>query len=115
MAKGKKDYIVVVAKAEHEPIMVYARPGKPHRLKNHYMIEYYNSGDSNDFTWGYYGTGPHATAYSILRELFGKEVAEKHHERFVDLCISKLKPEEGFTLFSFEVSRLLGISRTDPK
>ncbi|MCW6159513.1 MAG: hypothetical protein LVQ95_00280 [Candidatus Micrarchaeales archaeon] len=108
-------YRFIFARAQFEPIMVYSAPDNAHRMQNHYTIRYLNGRDSDDFTWGYYGTGPHATAYSILMEMFGERIAEERMDDFVDLYVSKLDPKKGFRTDSFEVSGLLSIGWRAPK
>jgi hypothetical protein len=87
------------------------RSGKSreYRLRNWYSAEVLRSGDNDDFTWGYHGEGPHATAYSILREFFGKKVAEDRYDEFVNLFVSKLDEGDGFVIDSATAARTLGL------
>ena len=45
--------------------------------------------------FGYAGSGPADTAYSILHALYGREIAEKYHQRFKFDHVS-IWPEQGF-------------------
>jgi hypothetical protein len=78
------------------------------RIPNWYRLELDKNGDSDEFTWGYYGTGCGHTAYSILREIFGQEVAERHYSQFVVEYISQLDQNRGFRLYLRHLTKIVG-------
>ncbi len=96
----------IVATAWNKPIFVKTGKGKK-RLRNWYSIEVFRGKDNNDFTWGYYGQGPHNTAYSILREFFGREIAVEKEQEFVNEYISMIDQNHGFIIDSAAAAKLL--------
>ncbi len=42
------------------------------------------------FEWGYGGSGPHATAWAILEDLAGPEIANRFYNQFVRDVVSRL-------------------------
>jgi hypothetical protein len=87
--------------------MVVKEDGKERRLRNWYRIDFGWGRDEDDFTWGYEGTGPHTTAYSILRELYGQKFATEYHHAFVLVYVSKLPENEDFILTTEELDSLM--------
>jgi hypothetical protein len=80
------------------------------RLPNWYRIDI-GLEDKDYFTWGYHGTGPTCTAYSILRELFGKDIAEESTEMLLNVCIAPAAQGSGFALDGDYICHLIGVSK----
>ena len=80
------------------------------RLRNWYHVDSHMK-DMDNFAWGYIGTGPVCTSYSILRELFGKELALARYREFLERFVATL-PEEGeLHITGDEICAILGIGR----
>jgi hypothetical protein len=99
--------ITVTATEWHEPI--YVSSGRRRwKLKNWYAIDFlYGRAVGLSFTWGYHGMGPNVTAYSILHEFYGKETAFQYFNAFVDVYISKLPEDKGFSITREEMDDLM--------
>lgn len=78
------------------------------RIPNWYRIDN-RIGDRDYFAWGYNGSGPAATAYSILRELFGRSVAENRYTDFVELFVSRVPENEALRISGGDICKLLKI------
>ena len=104
----------ITAKKWNAPIRVAARIGsvtERSRLRNWYLIDK-GMEDSDNFTWGYAGTGAVCTAYSIVREFLGKESAEALSDRFLAEFVERLDGKKGFVVTGEEICESLGM---DPK
>lgn len=62
---------------------------------------------NSSLTWGYRGTGPHNTAYSILRDLFGFEIAKRYYISFLLAIIQHLPTNSGWLLTSAQIEQWL--------
>jgi hypothetical protein len=69
--------------------------------------------ECSPLTWGYSGTGPHYTAYSILRDLVGQEQAQKYHFSFVRAKIQHLPSDKKWILRSDEILAWLETAPTN--
>lgn len=78
------------------------------RLRNWYLIDR-GADDSDCFTWGYHGSGPSYTSYSILRELFGKKLAAERYHEFAELFIFMIPEDSELYIDGDEICRMLGI------
>lgn len=63
----------------------------------------YGKDGNGGLTWGYHGTGPRWTAYSILRDLVGIESASKYWPSFVLNVIERLPQRSNWALTSVEI------------
>jgi len=97
---------IIVATGWHEPIYIISSEGRT-RVRNWRNTDN-GMPDDSSFTWGYYGGGVHNTAYAILREFFGREVAESHTGDLVECWLSRLDQERGFRASRDKVAKLLG-------
>lgn len=105
--RGSPALLTITATKWHEPILV-SDEEKEWRLRNWFGIDFTNGRDKiEDFTWGYQGAGPHATAYAILREIYGKKTALEYYSAFVDVYVSKLSEDRGFRLTSAELEDMV--------
>jgi hypothetical protein len=93
--------------AWHAPILV-SRGSRLWRMR-----DWYRTGrgekDISDFTWGYYGDGPHAVAYSMLYEAFGKSIAEEYAAKLMDEFVARCGMDGGFTLRGDDLCEMLGL------
>jgi hypothetical protein len=93
--------------------MVVQRKGKNgsismKRLRNWYLVNEYLR-DNDTFTWGYIGTGPTCTAYSILYELFGEAVALERSQEFMERYVSKVPEDTEFMVTGGEICKMLNL------
>ena len=80
------------------------------RLRNWHRVDR-NYSDEDNAGWGYHGTGPYELSYSILRELFGKEVADRDTDALHCNLISRLDKNQGFLLTGAQIRQVLGIRK----
>ncbi len=111
MAKGSA--LMFSALGWHMPIFV-SEGSRVWRLRNWYGLSK-GEADSNEFTWGYEGDGPHATAYSMLFEAFGKDIAEKHAETICREFLKGWPSDSGFTVRGGWLLEAAGKSRREGK
>jgi len=78
------------------------------RLRNWYRIDH-GLCDMDNFAWGYSGQGPYELSYSILRELFGREVAERDADALHSNLISILDQNRCFLIIGTQIRIVLGI------
>ena len=83
-------------------------PGHSRRLRNWYRLDRGLS-DMDSFAWGYSGHGPYELAYSVLRELFGREVADRDTGALCSNLISVLDNERCFDILGAQIRIVLGI------
>ena len=83
-------------------------PEHSKRLRNWYRLDHGLS-DMDNFTWGYSGQGPYELAYSMLRELFGREVAGRDTDALCSNLISVLDNERCFDILGAQIRIVLGI------
>lgn len=70
--------------------------------------------DGNDaLTWGYFGSGPSYTAYSILRDLFNVEIASQYAYSFEVSIIEHLPVNSAWMLTSNEIASWLDLALAD--
>ena len=100
---------IFVAPSPASPIKVISTSkgkGRSRTLKNWHRIDNCLR-DAPRLTWGYVGTGPFNTSYSILRELYGKKTAERMANEFLRQTIAILPEREGFSLSEEHVNKAL--------
>ncbi len=107
---GKMNKIEFRSKKWNDGVVIVERGkgSKPREraLKNWWRIDR-GFPDYPDFTWGYWGEGPVALSYSLVRELFNKETAEAQYSTLLEQFIAKLPQEEGFIITGEEICRIL--------
>jgi len=82
--------------------------GKKDKMRNWYATDFLHGKEAGlRFTWGYFGGGPHATAYSILREFYGKKTALEYYAAFVSAYIAKLPETQGFEITREQMDDLM--------
>lgn len=105
----KHDEKEIIATVWYKP-MVVRKNGNIHLLvdwcaRDHGMPEM-----DTEWTWGYFGSGPASTAYSILREFFGSEAAEEYCSQFLRDYVGKLDEKKGFTIDRKTAAKMLRVS-----
>ena len=104
MNRGGKE---IVATAWYEPIMVHCN-GRSHALIDWYAKDHGGAPEEGiELTWGYHGNGPSCTAYSILREFFGKAAAVEHNRAFLREYVGKLDMKKGFRIDRKAAARII--------
>jgi len=73
----------------------------------------YGKDGNGGLTWGYGGTGPSWTAYSILRDLVGIESAGKYWPSFAAKVIERLPQRSNWVLTSVDILRQLDFLPND--
>ena len=99
--------VSITCKGWHQPMYIHTGR-ETRRVPNWYGIDFQHSSDINDFTWGYLGTGCISTAYAILREMYGKEMAMDLYYEFMVGYVSKLEQNKGFKLGMGELEQIVG-------
>ena len=80
------------------------------RLRNWYYVDSHMK-DMDNFAWGYVGTGPACTAYSILRELFGKDTAVAMYHEFLERFVALVPESAELHITGDEICTILGIGK----
>ncbi len=77
------------------------------RLRNWHCVD---KGISNSpgFSWGDESLGSRCTAYSVLRELYGRKAAERHSEWFLGKIITFMRPDQDLRLTEEGIAAALG-------
>ena len=104
----------VVARMQNFQITVVERINNVtvrRRMRNWYLLDR-GMEDTDNFAWGYVGTGSTCTAYSILREFLGKEGADELCDRFRQEFVERLDQEKGFRITGESICKILGM---DPR
>jgi hypothetical protein len=73
----------------------------------------YGANGNDALTWGYSGTGPRWTAYSILRDLYGSDVAKRYYFSFEQQVIRKLPKASNWVLGSVTIDKWLKSAPTN--
>ncbi len=106
------DNIVIVGKEWNRGLVVERKAGNGRiyrkRLRNWYMTNP-RTREMYGFTWGYRGTGPMCTAYSILCELFGEVVAIDRAREFMEGYVSTVPEDAEFRVTGDEICRMLSL------
>lgn len=110
--KGMRNISITSSKWNSGLILEHAANGRKYRkrIRNWYFID---SGvnDCDSFTWGYLGSGPASTAYSILRELFGKDIARAKYMEFIERFVSRVPEESALCISGDSICLMLGIGK----
>lgn len=107
--RERSNLIEFHAIAWYAPIFVN-KNSKLSLLKDWYGLDL-NKNQSHDFTWGYRGTGPYATAYSILREAFGKKAAEEKAQEFMENCIEHIPKLMPFKMSGDTICKIVNMKK----
>lgn len=102
---------VIIGRKWNSGIVVERRAGRRiyrKRLRNWYCIDSHMP-DMDSFAWGYLGTGPACTSYSILRELFGRKVAQERNQEFLERFVGLIPEDAELHITGDEICRMLMI------
>lgn len=96
----------IIAPAPGRPIFV--ENGRTiWRLRQWHLVDGFYWARNSGLTWGQGQRGSHATAYSILRELYGRRIAVWYCHALAVRYIGSLPPDRGFEISEAQLNEMM--------